>query len=143
MRVRRMMAGAAIGTMIGMTVSRTRRWWLTWGIEADEKTKALAGDDVVSVPVASETRGITIETTPDRIWPWLTQTGWHRAGWYTPNLDHDVVLGIGIYGQMIYIDLPRQVVVVVMSSWSEPDNDDWHADNEILCRTLALTLGGL
>ena len=63
--------------------------------------------------------------------------GAYRAGWYTPNLDPDVVLGIGIYGQMIYIDLPRQVIVVVMSSWSEPDNDDWHADNEIICRTLS------
>ena len=83
MRVRRIMAGAAIGTMIGITVSRTRRWWLTWGIEADEKTKALAGDEVVSLPVASETRGITIDATPDRIWPWLIQMGYGRAGWYS------------------------------------------------------------
>ena len=83
MRVRRMMAGVAIGAVAGITVSRTRRWWLTWGIEADEKTKTLPGDDVVTTPVASETRGITIETTPDRIWPWLTQMGYGRAGWYS------------------------------------------------------------
>ena len=38
---------------------------------------------------------------------------------------------------MLYVDLPRQVVVVVMSSWSDPDNDDWHADNETICRTLS------
>ena len=23
--------------------------------------------------------------TPERVWPWLTQMGWHRGGWYTPR----------------------------------------------------------
>src|SRR5687767_6145813 len=27
--------------------------------------------------------GITIDARPDRVWPWLVQMGWHRAGWYT------------------------------------------------------------
>lgn len=83
MRVRNVVAGAAIGTILGITVSRARRWWLTWGIETDEKTKALAGDDVVTVPVASETRGITIDATPEDVWPWLVQMGFARAGWYS------------------------------------------------------------
>ncbi len=83
MRVRYMVAGAAIGTMLGVTISRARRWWQTWGIETDEKTKVLAGDDVVTVPVASETRGITIEAAPEDVWPWLVQMGFARAGWYS------------------------------------------------------------
>ena len=83
MRVRYMVAGAAIGTMLGVTISRARRWWQTWGIETDEKAKVLAGDDVVTVPVASETRGITIEATPEDVWPWLVQMGFGRAGWYS------------------------------------------------------------
>jgi hypothetical protein len=33
--------------------------------------------------VASETRGITIDATPDRIWPWLVQMGYGKAGWYS------------------------------------------------------------
>jgi hypothetical protein len=83
MRVRNVVVGAAIGTMLGITISRARRWWLTWGIETDEKTKVLAGDDVVTVPVASETRGITIDATPEDVWPWLVQMGFGRAGWYS------------------------------------------------------------
>jgi CubicO group peptidase (beta-lactamase class C family) len=63
--------------------------------------------------------------------------GAYRSGWYTPNIDPDVALGIGIYGQMLYVDIPRQVVVVVLSSWSEPDDEDWHADNHTICRSLA------
>ena len=83
MRVRTMVAGAVIGTTIGVTVSRARRWWQTWGVRADETTKPLAGDEVVIAPVASETRGITIDATPEQIWPWLVQMGFGRAGWYS------------------------------------------------------------
>jgi hypothetical protein len=83
MRVRIIVAGAAIGTILGVTISRTRRWWQTWGIEKDEGTKPLPGDEVVTAPVASETRGITIDATPEQIWPWLVQMGFGRAGWYS------------------------------------------------------------
>ena len=67
------------------------------------------------------------------MWP----DGAYRSGWYTPNIDPDVALGMGIHGQMLYVDIPRQVVVVVLSSWSEPDPEPWHLDNHALCRTLA------
>jgi CubicO group peptidase (beta-lactamase class C family) len=63
--------------------------------------------------------------------------GAYRSCWYTPNLDPDVALGIGIHGQMIYVDIPREVVVVVLSSFSTPDDEDWHLDNHAVCRTVA------
>ena len=63
--------------------------------------------------------------------------GAYRSAWYTPNLDPDVALGIGIHGQMLYVDIPREVVVVVLSSFSEPDDEQWHLDNHAICRTLA------
>jgi len=63
--------------------------------------------------------------------------GAYRSCWYTPNLDPDVALGMGIHGQMLYVDVPRQVVVVVLSSWSDPDDEAGHLDNHELCRTLA------
>ena len=28
---------------------------------------------------------ITIGAPPEAVWPWLTQMGWHRAGYYTPH----------------------------------------------------------
>jgi hypothetical protein len=27
----------------------------------------------------------TLPAPPQQVWPWLTQVGWHRAGWYTPR----------------------------------------------------------
>jgi hypothetical protein len=28
---------------------------------------------------------VTLDAPPERVWPWLTQMGWHRGGWYTPR----------------------------------------------------------
>ena len=83
MRFRFMLAGVAAGVAAGMAVSEARQWRRTWGIDPDETTRVLPGDDVVGDPVASETRGITIAATPDRIWPWLVQMGFGKAGWYS------------------------------------------------------------
>jgi len=67
----------------------------------------------------------------------LFPEGAYRSCWYAPNLDDDVVLGIGIHGQMVYVDVAREIVVVVLSSFSVPDDDAWHLDNHAICRTLA------
>lgn len=83
MRVRFVAAGVAVGVAVGMAASEARRWRRTWGMDPDEISRALPGDDVVADPVASETRGITIDATPDRIWPWLVQMGYGKAGWYS------------------------------------------------------------
>ena len=83
MRFRFMLAGVAVGAVAGMAVSEARQWRRTWGIDPDETTRVMPGDDVVGDPVASETRGITIAATPDRIWPWLVQMGFGKAGWYS------------------------------------------------------------
>jgi hypothetical protein len=26
---------------------------------------------------------VTVPASPDQVWPWLVQMGWHRGGWYT------------------------------------------------------------
>ncbi len=43
----------------------------------------MPGDQVVPDPIAIETRGITIDAPPDRVWPWLMQMGFGKAGWYS------------------------------------------------------------
>jgi hypothetical protein len=83
MRTRIAIAGAVTGTVAGMTIARTVRWWRTWGVDAAEAAKPLAGDDLVPTPTAIETRGITIDAPPEAVWPWLVQMGFDRAGWYS------------------------------------------------------------
>lgn len=83
MRMRIVLAGIIVGTAAGIAVSEARKWWRSWGIDPDEGSKALPGDGVVPDPVASETRGITIDAGPDKVWPWLVQMGFGKAGWYS------------------------------------------------------------
>ena len=83
MRTRIAIAGAVIGTVAGITVSRTIRVWRTWGVDPIEAAKALPGDDLVPVPTAIETRAITVDAPPAAVWPWLAQMGYERGGWYS------------------------------------------------------------
>ena len=83
MRMRIAVLGTAVGIAIGIALDRAHRWWRTWGIVPDEAERALPGDELVSAPVAVETRGITIDAPPGAVWPWLVQMGYGRAGWYS------------------------------------------------------------
>lgn len=50
---------------------------------AKEEERALPGDELLPDAAAQITQGITIGATPERIWPWLTQMGCGRAGYYS------------------------------------------------------------
>jgi len=83
MRKRIAIAGAIIGTTAGIGIGRAVRTWRTWGIDPLEANKPLAGDELVPVPSAVETRAITIDAPPAAVWPWLIQMGYGRGGWYS------------------------------------------------------------
>ncbi len=55
----------------------------TYGSTAAERQAALPGDGLISKPSAVTDHAITIHAPPERVWPWLVQMGWGRAGWYT------------------------------------------------------------
>ena len=54
-----------------------------WGVDPAEAQRILPGDDLVSSPQASDTRGLTIAAPPSAVWPWLVQMGYGRGGWYS------------------------------------------------------------
>ena len=50
----------------------------------------MPGDEVLEQPTFNATRAVTIEATPEEIWPWLVQIGYRRAGFYSyDRLDND------------------------------------------------------
>lgn len=89
-------AAASAGAVYGFV--RGRAQFRTWGIDPTEKTKLLPGDDLVPDAEAIDTRGIEIAAPPEKVWPWLVQMGYGRAGWYSydeldtnhPSADHIV-----------------------------------------------------
>lgn len=87
-----MRARAALGALpiIGIGVSVylqvIRPWQLRWGATDDEVRRAMPGDEIVTRPTFNATRAVTVEAPPSRIWPWIVQIGFGRAGWYTYDL---------------------------------------------------------
>jgi hypothetical protein len=55
----------------------------SWGATPEERRSTVPGDELVAAPKLQTTHAITIDATPEDVWPWLVQMGWGRAGWYT------------------------------------------------------------
>jgi hypothetical protein len=55
-----------------------------------ERRRPLSGDALIPNAAATVMHAITINATPERIWPWLVQMGAGRAGWYSYDwVDND------------------------------------------------------
>ena len=64
-------------------------WHMRWGATDEEVTRVMPGDDLIP-GAGSATRAISIEATPDDVWPWLVQLGYGKAGWYSYDwIDND------------------------------------------------------
>lgn len=87
-------AGLGAGLAITATVLSAyayvfKPWASRWGATDDEVAAAMPGDELIPGGGAV-TRAITIGAPPERVWPWLVQLGWGRAGWYSYDwLDND------------------------------------------------------
>ena len=66
--------------------------------------------------------------------------GCYRSCWYQPRIDPDCVMAVGIFGQMIYVDRPRSIVVVQQSSWETPDEPTVRSSNEFASRAICRAL---
>jgi len=67
-----------------------RPWQLSWGATADEVARPMVGDGLVKNPTFNATRAVTINAPAERIWPWIVQIGYKRAGFYSWDiLDND------------------------------------------------------
>jgi len=81
--LKRIVVGSAIAAAGWAAYATTTRWYRTWGVELAEAERTLPGDELVTEPTASDTRGLTIDAPPEAVWPWLVQMGYGRGGWYS------------------------------------------------------------
>jgi hypothetical protein len=76
--VRRRAEGAAVGPF------DSRRLWRSVRATADERARALPGDERIPQAIDTLTHGVTIRRARRGVWPWLVQMGaGNRAGWYS------------------------------------------------------------
>ncbi|HSE10633.1 MAG TPA: hypothetical protein VLB29_18360 [Nocardioidaceae bacterium] len=55
----------------------------TWGATPVEVAEHLPSDEVMPDAESSTTMATTLPAPPERLWPWLVQMGFDRAGWYS------------------------------------------------------------
>ena len=60
-----------------------RRWMSRWGTTPSELARVMAGDGLLADPMYSGTMAITVNASPEHIWPWLVQIGYRRGGLYS------------------------------------------------------------
>ena len=81
--------------LVGMVMSAywiwARPFQLHWGATDAEVLRPMPGDELDASPTFLATRAITIEGTPQQIWPWLLQMGYGRAGFY----GYDILENLG------------------------------------------------
>lgn len=54
-----------------------------WGATKDEVKMLLPGDNIISFSQIKTTRAITINTSPEKVYPWLVQMGKNKGGFYS------------------------------------------------------------
>lgn len=82
MTVGRKIAGAAgIAALVYAAWARPRL--MRWGATDEEVSGPYPGADLVPEGERSPTMAVTIDASPDQVWPWLVQLGGDRGGWYS------------------------------------------------------------
>lgn len=78
----------AAAALIGLVAlaARYRAWHLAWGTTEFEATGPMPGDELLETAQFVATRAISIDAPPERVWPWLVQVGFGRAGFYSYDL---------------------------------------------------------
>jgi hypothetical protein len=80
----------AVLAAVAAYLTLIRPWQVRWGATDDEARRPMPGDDMLGPGAGSTTRAVTISAPADRVWPWLAQLGYGKAGWYSYDwLDND------------------------------------------------------
>jgi hypothetical protein len=72
-----------LGGAAGAYALAVRPRMLRWGATVEEVKRPYPGADLIPGGRRSSTMAATIEAEPARVWPWLVQMGYDRAGWYS------------------------------------------------------------
>lgn len=79
--MRRLLGFAALA--VGAYAFFVRPRLLRWGATDEEISERFPGAELVPGGTRGATMATTIDAPPSKVWPWLIQMGYGRAGWYS------------------------------------------------------------
>ena len=91
MRSRYVATAAALGFAGAASLLYARPRYLRWGATHEEVHGSLPGDDLIANADLTATRGITVRTPADDVWPWIVQLGQGRGGFYSYDFLENLV----------------------------------------------------
>jgi hypothetical protein len=73
---------------VAATAAVVYGWWvrprlMRWGATDEEVAGPYPGAELVPEGERGPTMAVTIDASPDQVWPWLVQMGGDRGGWYS------------------------------------------------------------
>jgi hypothetical protein len=74
---------AGLATIAILVIIALLPWMDRWGATEAEIAASLSGDELVPSPQVVYNRAVTINASPDEIYPWLVQMGAERGGMYS------------------------------------------------------------
>lgn len=74
---------AALAALFVLSVILLRPLMDRWGATEAEVAATFPGDELVQNPARFINRAITIQASPEQIYPWLLQIGADKGGWYS------------------------------------------------------------
>ncbi len=77
-----------VGTLAGIGAAYhgvVRPRLLSWGATPEEVKRTLPGDEIPAGKPMRSTMAITVDASPEVVWPWIIQQGWQRGGFYSYN----------------------------------------------------------
>jgi hypothetical protein len=130
-----------------------RHWHVTWGATEQEVAAAMPGDHLLPRAQYRTTRAITIDATPQEVWPWLVQVGYRRAGWYAgdlldnfgrPSLRRIVpeLQDIRVGQWLAMVPKPSERTAFRVDSFAQPSWLLWRTPNRIWAWRLVPLAGG-
>jgi len=78
-----------VGILAGLTVLAVivivalMPWMDRWGATEAEIAASFPGDELIPLPAISYNRAVTVNATPEEIYPWIVQLGAERGGMYS------------------------------------------------------------
>lgn len=72
-----------LGILLAAYPFLVRRRLVRWGATGEEVGGPYPGQELIPGGDRSPTMAVTIDAPPARVWPWLVQMGYGRAGWYS------------------------------------------------------------
>jgi len=83
MNRRRVGSLSLLAQLSGIYAWKVRPAMLTWGATEDEMKNPYPGAELIPGGTRTATMATTLDAPPSKVWPWLIQMGYGRAGWYS------------------------------------------------------------